>query len=416
MRKTLILLLFSFTFGLFSFPSIAQKVNVASVSEQRDLHNFYTMMKEAFPLAYNDPRAPRFIFFDQDRRFLFGVGGYVQVTGVYDFNGITDYNYFTTSNIAPKGHQDGGSYGITVGQSRLFFKLLGDTRVGRLVSYLEMEFEGPSQTPKLNQAFIQFKGFTLGQTWSTFCDMPALPATIDEEGPSSAIAVRQPQIRYTYHFNSRWQAALALEYVVPDYTNQPDYYTQTIRQRIPDIPLVVKYSFQNGGHLQGGAILRNIYYKNNIEDKDKVVTGWGTMLSGEIPFSKETRFMFQGVYGKAIANYIQDIGDLGYDLIPSSNQNGRLKGSNMWGAFGAIQQNWTSELYSSLVYSYVRMEKNGGLPGSSYKFAQYAGINLLWNFTEFGTTGIEYLYGRRNDFNKDYGNGNRINLMVRYNF
>lgn len=394
----------------------AQKVNVASISREKDLHNFYTIMKEAFPLAYNDPTAPRFIFFDNDRRFIFGVGGYVQATGVYDFNGVENYDFFTTSTIAPKGHQPGGSFGITVNQSRLFFKLIGDTERGRLVSYIETEFQGPDNTPRLNQAFIQFKGFLVGRAWSTFCDMPAVPTTIDEEGPSSGIEIRQPQIRYTYHFNATWQASLALEYAVPDYTNQPDNYTATVRQRIPDIPLVAKYTFKNGGHLQGGAILRNMYYKNNIKDKDKIATGWGTTLSGRIPAGRNTEFMFQGVYGKGIAHYIQDISDLGYDLIPVSGNNGRLKTSAMWGFFAAVQQNWRKDLYSTLTYSYARMEKIGILPSTSYKYAQYAGINLLWNFTEYGTTGIEYLFGRRNNFDKNYGNANRINAMLQYRF
>ena len=121
------------------------------------------------------PAAPRFIFFDDNKNFIFGVGGYVQLSGVYDFNGVEDYNFFTTSTIAMKGHQPGASYGMTVGQSRLFFKLVGNTDVGRLVSYIEMEFQGPQNTPKLQQAFVQFKGFTLGQAWSTFGDMTAVP-------------------------------------------------------------------------------------------------------------------------------------------------------------------------------------------------------------------------------------------------
>ena len=59
--------------SIFGIGLKAQKVQVASISEKKDLHNFYTIMKEAFPLAYNDPTAPRFIFFDNDRRFVFGV-------------------------------------------------------------------------------------------------------------------------------------------------------------------------------------------------------------------------------------------------------------------------------------------------------------------------------------------------------
>lgn len=393
----------------------AQSINVVSVSKSKDTHNFYTMMKEAFPLAYNDPAAPRFIFFDKDKKFIFGVGGYVQVSGVYDFNGLSDYNDFITANIAPKGQQDGGSYGITVGQSRLFFKLVGDTKVGRLVSYMEMEFEGPSQTPILQQAFVKFKGFTVGKTWSTFGDMVAVPTTIDEEGPSSGLEVRQPMIRYTHDFNKRWQASLALEYVEPNFTEQGQH-TDYIRQRIPDIPLNVKYSFKNGGHLQASGILRNMYYKDNVEDNDRMVTGWGASVSGVINLCKKTSFLFQGVYGKGIANYIQDLSGLGYDLIPNAHRNGRLEASNMWGGFGAIQQNWTKNLYSTIVYSYVRMESISDLAATNYKYAQYAAVNLLWNFSDFGTTGVEYVFGRRTNFDKQYGNANRLNAMVQYRF
>ena len=127
MRKIFALILLTFIAVALCRPVKAQKINVASISEKKDLHNFYKMMKEAFPLAYNDPAAPRFIFFDNDRRFVFGIGGYVQATGVYDFNGVEDYNFFTTSAIAPKGHQSGSSFGMTVNQSRIFFKLVGDT-------------------------------------------------------------------------------------------------------------------------------------------------------------------------------------------------------------------------------------------------------------------------------------------------
>lgn len=392
----------------------AQSVSVVSVSKNKDTNNFYTMMKEAFPLAYNDPASPRFIFFDKNKNFIFGVGGYVQVSGVYDFNGLSNYNDFITSDIALKGQQPGASYGITVGQSRLFFKLVGNTDVGRLVSYVEMEFEGPSQTPILQQAFVQFKGFTIGKTWSTFGDMVAVPTTIDEEGPSSGVEIRQPQIRYTYNFNKQWQASLALEYASPAYSIGA--YTDVIRQKVPDIPLVVKYSLPKGGHLQAGGILRNINYQEKLSGEDQIKTGWGTTLSGVIPLCKKTSFLFQTVCGKGIANYIQDISGIGYDLVPNPDHNGRLEAPRAWGAFGAIQQNWNPKLYSTAVYSYARLENIGTLARTTYKYAQYAALNLLWNFTEYGTTGIEYIYGRRNDFNTDYGNASRINTMIQYRF
>lgn len=390
------------------------KINIVSVSQEQDTHNFFTLMKEAFPLAFKDPAAPRFIFFNENKNFLFGIGGSIQMNAAYDFNGLSDYNSFITSEIAPNGEQAGASYGMSLEQSKLFFKLLGDTKAGRLVSYLEMQFEGPDNTPKLQQAFLQFKGFTIGKAWSTFGDMTSVPATIDQEGPGSAIEIRQPMIRYTYLFHQRFQASLALEYAKPSYTTGS--HTETIRQKVPDIPLNIRYTLKNGGHLQAGAILRNISYKNMVADKDKIRTGWGVMGSGTVPLNKNNTFMFQGVYGQGIANYIQDISALGYDLIPENKTGGKLIAPTMWGVFGAIQHNWNTRLYSSLIYSYTRMQTRGTLPATDYKYAQYAAANLLWKFTEFGTTGIEYEYGRRTNFNSRYGNGNRINLMVQYQF
>ena len=121
-------------------------------------------------------------------------------------------------------------------------------------------------------------------------------------------------------------------------------------------------------------------------------------------------------YGKGIANYIQDISGIGYDLIPTADDNGNLKAPGMWGLFGAFQHNWNPKLYSTITYSYARLEARGSLEGDTYKYAQYAGANLLWNFTEFGTTGIEYVFGRRNNFNHNYGNASRINAMIQYRF
>ena len=88
-----------------------QKINVVSVSQEQDTYNFFTMMKEAFPLAFKDPAAPRFIFFNDNKNFLFGIGGSIQMNIAYDFNGLSDYNSFMTSEIAPNGEQAGVGYG-----------------------------------------------------------------------------------------------------------------------------------------------------------------------------------------------------------------------------------------------------------------------------------------------------------------
>ena len=110
MKKLTLLLLIAISCGFYT--GIRAQVNVTSVSEKNDADNFYKMMKEAFPLSFNDPASPRFVFFNKNKNFVFGVGGFVQVQGIYDFNGVPNDNYFTTNAIALKGEQSGGRYGI----------------------------------------------------------------------------------------------------------------------------------------------------------------------------------------------------------------------------------------------------------------------------------------------------------------
>ena len=120
MKKLTLLLLIAISCGFYT--GVRAQVNVTSVSEKNDADNFYKMMKEAFPLSFNDPASPRFVFFNKNKNFVFGVGGFVQVQGIYDFNGVPNDNYFTTNTIALKGEQSGD----TMEQERVAIDQLHD--------------------------------------------------------------------------------------------------------------------------------------------------------------------------------------------------------------------------------------------------------------------------------------------------
>ena len=52
MKKLTLLLLIAISCGFYT--GVRAQVNVTSVSEKNDADNFYKMMKEAFPLSFND--------------------------------------------------------------------------------------------------------------------------------------------------------------------------------------------------------------------------------------------------------------------------------------------------------------------------------------------------------------------------
>ena len=74
MKKKVLIVLFSvFVAGIY-VQAQAQKVNVVSVSKEKDIHNFYTMMKEAFPLL-TMTRQLRVLYSSTTTKILFSVSG-----------------------------------------------------------------------------------------------------------------------------------------------------------------------------------------------------------------------------------------------------------------------------------------------------------------------------------------------------
>ncbi len=72
---------------------------------------------------------------------------------------------------------------------------------------IELDFLGSAQgnenvsnsySPRLRHAFFTYKNLTVGQTWSTFMNVSALPETVDFVGVmDGTVFARQPQVRYT---------------------------------------------------------------------------------------------------------------------------------------------------------------------------------------------------------------------------
>ena len=92
-------------------------------------------------------------------------------------------------------------------QSRLIFGT--DTPVGtdKLSTRFEIDFYGSTlgdqrvtntYAPVLRQAYVQYKNWLVGQSWSNFQDTAVLVDSVDFIGASDGtVFVRQPQVRYT---------------------------------------------------------------------------------------------------------------------------------------------------------------------------------------------------------------------------
>ena len=375
---------------------------------------------EANGLHFQDPRAPRFLFLDRKGRVALGIGGYVKGTMSVDMNGISNSPDFVTADIpVPKQPNMRNQFQMDASTSRLFLKLIGKrTAVGDFTVYVESDFRGQgegSYNMRLRQAYIQLGALKVGKAWSTFCDPTAAPPTIDFEGPSGTVCARNVMLQYHHRFNEHWSMASAIEMPSATYTTLPNA-SESIKQRIPDLPSYIQYEWNDGkSHIRWSNLLRFLSYRNLMEGKNQYVIGLASQLSGMIAFSPRITFYYQAAYGKGYADYLNDLGGLGYDLIPDGD-GGKLKAPYALGIVGGLQYNFCKNFFVSASYSQCRLYDQASLSDSAYKYGQYVVANAFYTPFNNCQVGIEFLYGNRHNHDGESGNAHRLNAMIQYNF
>ena len=369
---------------------------------------------------FQDPRAARFLFMDKEGKVALGIGGYVKGTMSVDMDGISDNLDFVTYDIpAPMQTDMRNQFQMDASTSRIFLKLVGsNTNVGDFTVYLESDFRGKNGHQydlRLRQAFIQFGGWKIGRAKTTFSDGAASPPTIDFEGPSGSVSTKNTMIQYSHQFGKHWSTALSIEAPSASYTTDKNL-SEAIKQRVPDIPSYIQYAWDGGkSHIRWSNLFRFLSYRNLVEGKNKLAFCMATQLSGMITFSPHWKLYYQGAYGEGYADYLNDLGGAGFDLIPDGNT-GNLKPPTALGLVGGIQYNIHKNLFLSASYSQCRLYETEGMAGSTYRYGQYVAANVFYEPVTNCMVGFEYLYGNRHNMDGTSGNAHRVNAMIQYHF
>lgn len=363
------------------------------------------------------PDHPQFLIYSKNNNFQMGFGGYAKLSGIFDFDGVVHSHDFITYDI-PVGTGTSGEkrFHLDAHQSRIYTEVLAMTKSDPLRIYIEADFYSLNYTLRLRHAYGQYKGFLVGQTWSSLMDLDATPNTVDFEGPNSEVSLKAAMIRYTLKLSNAFTMLTALEQ--PDVSMTYQAPLTSSYQYIPDLILTFKFHAKRG-HLQAGGVFRTMTYKDSLQNKIKNTYGYGCAISGLFKLTKKDNFMFQGVFGNGIAKYIQDISGVGLDALPDDDkyQRSELSPVPVGGFYCGYQHFWHPKLNSTLVYGFTKINYNYSSPmNDAYRLGQYASVNLFWNVFSSMTLAIEYLWGERRNWDKETGNTNRINFMAQYNF
>lgn len=374
--------------------------------------------RRTFSDGFQQVQAPRFLLTDPKAKAMFSIGGFVNFRVGYDLANVIPSLDFVTYEIpmetTPFNRQ---RLLMDASTSRLFFKSVVRTAHGPLEAYIEADFRGGNYNLRLREAYLSFFGFTLGKTVTTFSDQAATFNTIDFEGPNGYIYERNLMFRYKYESKGGFSMAIAAEFPVVNATyNSP--LSEPIYQRVPDIPLYVQYAWDGGrSHIRASGLLRNMYYRDVSLGKTVDELGWGAQLSGRFMLGRAVGLYGQVVYGKGLGSYIQDLQGTGSDLAPLKDMPYELISVEQMGWLAGIQINLTKRMPLTLGYSQVTVFDTQGLfKPTDYRIGQYAVGNLFYNFSSMWSVGVEYLYGRRTNFDGVLGESHRVQMAVQMNF
>ena len=333
---------------------------------------------------------------------------------------------FLTSSIpvgVPQTAGDARRTNISARASRLNVEFRTPGGIEEVRAFFEGDFAGAGDQFRLRHAYAQYRGFIVGQTWSTFSDPNVNLEDLDFEGISSENVIRQPQLRYWWTKNKN-RIAVALE------TPQVSVTGGTGVNLVPDLIAREFFQGKNGGHVQVAAVFRQIRAQTLSGDVSSTWGAGGT-VSGVVivPVRGLTdRFLYQVNAGKGIARYINDLNpnDLsttsGLDAVFDSTTD-RFKALPVLGWYVGYEHRWkewqqlqTMNLRSTILWSLVAVDNYDFMPADSYKRTNRFALNLVFSPSSRVDAGVEYIWGKRQNLDGQSATANQFQFVGLFRF
>ena len=363
------------------------------------------LMAAALPMAVNAANTE------------FSFGGFIKMDAMlssYSDGNVTDglgREFYVPSTIQPGTEPDTTELDMTARTSRFNFKTVTDVGNDKSVTtFIELDFEGAggnevvsnSYGPRLRHAFIKYDGLLVGQTWSNFMNLGALPESADFIGPSeSTVFIRQSQVRYTMG-----DLAIALEN--PQTTGAGDSGDNGM---IPDITASYKIKAGNAD-LVAAALVRQLTYDGALEDDDTTTIGYGVNLSGKVMIGKDD-LKFSATAGSGVGRYV------GLGAVADASLVGDdLEASETTAAFVAYRHHWNSEWRSSLIYGMLSADYDDDATFTSAPVtdASSVRVNVMRSPVAKLTYGAEFSTATVEREGGDEASMNRIYFTTKYAF
>ncbi|MEM9617047.1 MAG: DcaP family trimeric outer membrane transporter [Pseudomonadota bacterium] len=356
----------------------------------------------------------------------FAFKGFVKLdVSVSDFSGgelpsgNIGRDFYIPALVPVGGSGDGPDLDFNPRETRFIFAVNSERGGHDISGLIELDFQvtsggdervSNSYIPRIRQGYITFDNWLLGQAWSTFQDVGALPDNLDFIGPTEGtVFIRQPMIRYT---NGPLQ--ISLEEPETEITGPDGGRFLPGDDIAPDV--VVRYNHKrNWGHLTLAGIARALHIEDEIipgANADTAI-GYGVSASGKLNVGARDDFRFMATYGEGIGRYI------GVNIVNDAavNANGKLDTIQTISGFASYRHFWAPNLRSNITGGYFKADNPVTLVGDTVTDQVYsAHVNLIYTPVPKLDVGVEYIYANRELESGVDGSLNKVQFSTKYSF
>jgi hypothetical protein len=323
---------------------------------------------------------------------------------IHDLKASSPSDNFTDLTFQPLNNSGAqrGRTKLTAETSRLGFETSTPAAGGELKTKLEMDFyaygSGNRNRIRLRQAYGEYGGWLIGQTWSTFMDLDDLPETVDFNGPVGAPFSRRMMVRYSY---ADAKAGYKLTVALEDPEDQAQLGAiSSANERLPE--LVLRYDQTFGW---GAMNIRALTHEKRSATSSR--RGYGLAVGGNYKLTDKDLLMAQ--YTRVDGDVDQLYGSNGYAIAAD----GAISFDHNQGLVLGYARAFSQRLRGTLA---LGLNKAKSAAAVDNRHLQELFVNLIYSPLDGVELGAEYIQGRRRTFAGDTGTLSRFDLMARYSF
>lgn len=265
-----------------------------------------------------------------------------------------------------------------------------------------------SYVPRVRHAFISYKGWTVGQTWTTFQDVKTLPESLDFVGATDGVVFgRQALVKYK---TGAWEFALEnSETTITPFGGGARVVSDD--GAIPDA--VIRYTHTaDWGHLSVAGLVRQLSY-DNIVSVDDSASSIGISINSKIKVGEKDDIRVSFTTGSGLGRYVA-LNTVNGAVIDA---NGNLETIDSTAYSVAYRHVWNNKMRSNLSYSALSVDNNVALTGTSVtESTNSISANLLYSPTQKITVGGEIKQATREIEAGADGDMTRVQFSMKYAF